>query len=67
MASIFPIPCAFLQKKWKNILIIKYNNSTKQLTSSDVRKILTDNTIIIYKYNNKNRLQILEATCRKNK
>ena len=29
-------------------LIIKHN-STNQLTSSDVRKILTDDTIIIYK------------------
>ena len=44
-------------------LIIKYNNSTNQLTSSDVRKIFTDNTIIIYKNNNKKRLQILEAIC----
>ena len=29
-------------------LIIKHNNSTNQITSSDLRKILTDNTIIIY-------------------
>ena len=32
---------------------MKYNNSTDQLTSSDVRKSLADNTIIIYKNNNK--------------
>ena len=37
----------------KQNLIIKRNNSTNQLTSSDVRKILTDNTIIIYKNNYK--------------
>ena len=37
----------------KQHLIIKQNNSTNQLTSSDVRKILTDDTIIIYKNNNK--------------
>ena len=33
----------------KQHLIIKHN-STDQLTSSDVRKIITDNTIIIYIY-----------------
>ena len=38
----------------KRHLIIKHNNNTNQLTSSDVRNILTDNTIIIYKNNNKN-------------
>ena len=38
----------------KQHLIIKHNNSTNQLTSYHVRKILTDNTIIIYKNNNKN-------------
>ena len=42
-------------------LIIKHNNSTNQLTSSDVRKILKDDTIIIYKNNNKKQIQILEA------
>ena len=31
----------------KQHLIIKHKNSTNQLTSSDSRKILTDNTIII--------------------
>ena len=51
----------------KQHLIIKHNNSSNQLTSSDVWKILTDNTIIIYKNNNKKRLQILEAICIKNK
>ena len=39
---------------------MKHNNSSNQLTFSDVRKILTDNTIIC-KNNNKKRLQILEA------
>ena len=34
--------------------------------STDVRKIFADNTIIIYKNYNKNRLQILEAICIKN-
>ena len=48
-------------------LIIKRNNCTKLLTSSDVRKIHTDNSIMIYKNNNKKRLQILEAICIKNK
>ena len=45
----------------KQHLIIQNNNSTNQLTSSDVRKILTDNTIIIYKTIIKKWLQILEA------
>ena len=35
-------------------LIIKHNNSINQLTYSNVRNILTDNIIIIYKNNNKN-------------
>ena len=39
----------------KQHLIIKHNNSTNQLTYSDVRKILTDNKIIIYKNINKKR------------
>ena len=34
-------------------LTIKHNNSTDQHSSSDVRKILSDNTIIIYKNDNK--------------
>ena len=29
--------------------IIKHNNSTNQLTFSDIRKILADNTMFIYK------------------
>ena len=51
----------------KQHLIIKHNNITNQLTSSDVRKILTDNTIIIYKNNNKKELQIQDAICIENK
>ena len=47
-------------------LIIKHN-SANQLTSSNVRKILTDNIITIYKNNNKKRSQILEAIYIKNK
>ena len=38
----------------KQHLIIKHYNSTNQLTSSDIRKILTDNTTIIYKTIKKN-------------
>ena len=34
-------------------LIIRHNNCTNQFTSSYVRNIFTDNTIIIYKYDNK--------------
>ena len=49
-------------------LIIKHKNSTNQLTSFNVRKILTDNTIIIYRNNSKKKqLQILETICIKNK
>ena len=48
--------------KWH--LIIKQNNITNQLTSSD--KILTDNTIIKHKNNNKKQIKILEAICIKN-
>ena len=51
----------------KQHLIIKHNNSTNQLISFNVRKILTYNTIIIYKNNDKKRLQILEEICIKNK
>ena len=51
----------------KQHLIIKHNNSTNQLTSSDVRKILTDNTRVMYKNNYKELLKILEAICIKNK
>ena len=52
----------------KQHLITNHNNSTEQITSSYVRKNLTDNTIIIYKNNNNNKqFQILEAICIKNK
>ena len=44
----------FLKRLPRKHLIIKHNNSTNQLTSFPVRKIFTDNTIIIYKNNNKN-------------
>ena len=37
-----------------------------KLKSPDIRKILTNNTKIIHKYNNKSRLLILEATTTKN-
>ena len=50
----------------KQHLIIKHNNSTNQVTSSNVRKILTDITIIIYKNNKKKWLQILKVICIKN-
>ena len=50
----------------KQHLIIKHNDSTNQLISIDVRKNLTDNTFIIYKNNNKKRLQILEEIYIKN-
>ena len=43
----------------KQDFIIKHSNSTNQLTFSNVRKILTDNSIIIYKSNNKKWLHIL--------
>ena len=36
----------------KQDLIMKYYNSTDQLTSTNVRKILTYNTMIIYENNN---------------
>ena len=51
----------------KQHLIIKYNNSTNQLASSNVRKILTDIAIVICKNNNKKRSQIQEEICIKNK
>ena len=38
----------------------KHNNDTDKLKSPDIRKIHINNTKIIYKNNNKNRLQILE-------
>ena len=45
----------------------KHNKDTDKLRSPDIRKILINNTKIIYKNNNKNRLQVLEAiTIKKN-
>ena len=44
----------------------KHNNDTDKLKSSDIRKILIDNTKSIYK-DNKNCLQILEAISIQNK
>ena len=41
----------------KQYLIIKHNNSTKQFIFSEVKKILTDNIIIIYENNNKSERQ----------
>ena len=38
----------------------KHNIDTDKLKFSDIRKILVNNTKIIYKNNNKNHLQILE-------
>ena len=38
----------------------KHNKDTDKLKSPDIRKILINNTKIIYR-NNKNRLQILES------
>ena len=45
----------------------KHNKDTDKLKSPDIRKILINNTKIIYKYNNKNHLQILEVITIKNK
>ena len=39
---------------------------TDKLISTDIRKILINNTKIIYKNSNKNRLQILQAITIKN-
>ena len=39
----------------------KHNKNTDKIKSPDTRKILIKNTKIIYKNNNKNRLQILKA------
>ena len=44
----------------------KHNEDTNKLESPDIRKIQINNTKIIYKNNNKNRLQILEALTMKN-
>ena len=50
----------------KQHIITKYNSPNLN-TSSDIHKILTKNTTILYKNNNKKRLQILEALCIKKK
>ena len=39
----------------------KHNKNTDKFKSPNIRKILINNTKIINKNNNKNRLQILEA------
>ena len=45
----------------------EHNQDTDKLKSPDIRKLQINNTKIIYKHNNKNRLQILEAiTMKKN-
>ena len=44
----------------------KHNKETDKLKSSDLRKILVNNTKIIFKNNNKTRLQILKAITIKN-
>ena len=51
----------------KKHLIIKHNIITNQLTSSDVRKIFSDNRMIIYKNSNKKRLHIPQSICIKKK
>ena len=50
----------------KQLLIIKHNNNINQIIScKDVKKILTDNTIILFTNNKKKRLQILEKNMHK--
>ena len=44
----------------------KCNKDSDKLKSLDIKKILINNTEIIYKNNNKNRLQILKAITIKN-
>ena len=39
----------------------KHNKDTDKLKSPDIRKILINNTNVLFKNNNKNCLQILEA------
>ena len=45
----------------KQHTVTKHNKVTDKLKSPDIRKIFTDHTKIIYKSNNKSRLQILKA------
>ena len=44
----------------------KHNKDIDKFKSPDIKKISISNTKIIYKNNNKNRLQILEAITIKN-
>ena len=44
----------------------KLNKDTEKLKSPDIRKILINNTKIIYRNNNKTRLQILKTITIKN-
>ena len=48
----------------KQHIMTKYNKDTDLLKSPDIRKILINNTKIIYK-NNKKHLQILKAITKK--
>ena len=45
----------------KQYLLTKHNKDTNKLKSFNIRKILINNTKIIYENNHKNHLQILEA------
>ena len=51
----------------KQLLMTNHKKDTDKLKSPDIRKIQINNTKIIYRKNNKNRLQILEAITIKNK
>ena len=51
----------------KQHLMTKHNKDSDKLKSLDIRKILINNTKIIYKNNNKTRLQIVEVITIKNK
>ena len=44
----------------------KHNKDTDKLKSPDIRKILINNSKLMYKNYNKNRLQILKAMTIKN-
>ena len=54
-------------KAIKQHLMRKHNKDTDKLKSSLIRKILINNTKIIYENNNKNYLQILKVISIKNK
>ena len=51
----------------KQHIMTKHNKDTDQVKSPDIRKILSNNTKMIYKNNKKKRLQILKAKTIKNK